>query len=61
MRKEIIRMKKEEDERKCLICSDRLATTKISIDRLKHGDNLIGFSVCDMCLAQMQKDIEARE
>lgn len=61
MKKEIIRMRKEEEERKCLICCERMATIKFSIDRPKREDNIISFSVCDNCLAQMQRDIEIFE
>ena len=61
MKKEIIRMKKEEEERKCLICCEKMATIKFSIDRPKREDNVITFSVCDNCLAQMQRDIETCE
>lgn len=61
MRRRIIELRKEKEERKCLICCEKPATTKLSIDRPKRGDNIIVFSVCDECLAQMQKDIESRE
>ena len=42
---------------KCLLCCDREATIHIDIHRVKYNDGVIGFDVCDQCLAQMQQDI----
>lgn len=42
----------------CLICGQRDATIKFSINRPKHDDNVTSFNICDECLIKMQKDIE---
>lgn len=57
----IIEITKSKDEHKCLICCNNLATLKIKINRLVLDDSVISFSVCNECLAKMQKEIEICE
>ena len=57
MEKKIINLTKETEGGTCLLCCERKATVIFRINRVKHGDNVIGFHVCDSCLAQMQSDI----
>jgi hypothetical protein len=55
--KKIINLSKATDGDICLLCCEREATVKVTINRVKYGDNVIGFSACDKCLSQMQDDI----
>ena len=57
MEKKIINLSKETDGDTCLLCCEREATVKVNINRVKYGDQVIGFHVCDKCLSQMQSDI----
>ena len=58
MEKKIINLSKETEGGTCLLCCEREATVKVTINRVKYGDNVIGFHVCDKCLSQMQSDIQ---
>jgi hypothetical protein len=58
MEKKIINLTKYSDGYECLLCCEREATVKVEVNRVKRGDNVIGFHVCDKCLAQMQEDIQ---
>jgi hypothetical protein len=60
MEKKIINLTKIDYgyECKCLLCCDREATVKVEINRVKYDDGVIGFDVCDQCLAKMQGDIQ---
>jgi transcription elongation factor Elf1 len=58
MEKKIIELSKMEDGYTCIICDKREATTRVRINKTTHKENVIGFCVCDGCLATMQKDIE---
>ena len=57
MEKKIIELTKVNDGSKCLLCCEREATVKVTINRVKYGDNVISFHVCDKCLSVMQEDI----
>ena len=62
MENKIIELKKIEGSGCfCLMCGFKNATMVMKINRLKQGDNVISFQLCDDCLAKMQKDIEACE
>ena len=58
MEKKIIELTKNQDGGTCLLCCEREATVKVEINRVIHGDNVIGFNVCDQCLSKMQEDIQ---
>lgn len=58
MEKKIIELTKVDYEGKCLLCCEREATLKLEIKRVKYGDSVIGFDVCDQCLAKAQQDIQ---
>lgn len=58
MEKKIINLTKYSDGYECLLCCKREATVKVEINRVIHGDNVIGFNVCDQCLSKMQEDIQ---
>lgn len=58
MEKRIIELTKINDGFKCLLCCEREATIKVAINRTKYNDSVIGFDVCDVCLAKMQSDIQ---
>ena len=59
MEKKIIKLTKINDKGfKCLLCCDRWATVHVDIGRVKYDDGVIGFDVCDQCLAKMQEDIQ---
>jgi predicted molibdopterin-dependent oxidoreductase YjgC len=58
MEKRIIELIKVNDGSQCLLCCQRDATVEVKINRVKYGDGVIGFNVCDQCLAQMQGDIQ---
>ena len=58
MEKRIIELTKYSDGYECLLCCEGKATVKVEINRVKHGDNVIGFHVCDKCLIKMQNDIQ---
>jgi hypothetical protein len=46
------------NECKCLLCCERDATVKFSINRVKYGDVVMSMHVCNECLAKMQNDIQ---
>lgn len=58
MAKKIIELSKMEYGYICIICNEREATTRVRINKTSREENVIGFCVCDECLAKMQKDIE---
>ena len=58
MEKKIIELTKVTNVGTCLLCCEREATVKVRVNRVKYNDNVIGFDVCDECLAQMQSDIQ---
>ena len=60
MEKKIINLSKAKENYGCIICCKEDATTKVEILRLVdlRNDSLIGFNVCDDCLAKMQQDIQ---
>lgn len=58
MEKNIIELTKINDGHQCLMCCKNGATMKFELNRVKYGDSVISFDICDECLAQMQKDIE---
>ena len=57
----IIEITKSKDEHKCLICCKKPATIKMKINRPTLDDCVISFSICNECLAKMQKEIEICE
>lgn len=61
MEKKIIEVTKSKDEHKCLICCNNPATLKMKINRPALDDCIISFSICNECLAKMQKEIEICE
>lgn len=58
MEKRIVKLTKYSDGYECLLCCEREATVKVEVNRVKRGDNVISFNVCDQCLAKMQEDIQ---
>lgn len=58
MEKKIIELTKIDDGHQCLLCCKNEATVKFELNRVKYGDSVISFDICNQCLAQMQKDIE---
>ena len=58
MEKKIINLTKETEGGTCLLCCEREATVKVTINRVKYDDNVIGFHICDSCLSRMQQDIQ---
>ena len=58
MEKKIINLTKVDYEGTCLLCCEREATIKLEISRVKYGDSVIGFEICDSCLSKMQEDIQ---
>jgi hypothetical protein len=59
MEKKIIELTQVEQGWKCLICGKKDATVKLTVNRLlSYDDTVIGFRVCDDCLAKMQNDIQ---
>lgn len=58
MEKKIIELTKINEGQQCLLCCEREATIKMAISRVKYGDSVIGFDVCDSCLSKMQSDIQ---
>jgi len=61
MGNKIIELTKVNDDHTCLICCKNDATIKMKINRLVLDDSVTSFSICDDCLAKMQKDIETCE
>ena len=61
MERKIIELTKTSEEHTCLICCRKPATIKMKINRFVLDDSVVSFSVCDDCLAKMQKDIETCE
>lgn len=57
MKHRIIELIKNNDNQ-CLLCCDRDATVKLSINRVKYGDSVVSIHVCNECLAKMQNDIQ---
>lgn len=44
-------------DEKCLSCSDKEhKTAKISINRMKYGDNIVTFHLCRKCLNQLARE-----
>ena len=58
MEKKIINLIKYSDGYECLLCCEREATVRVEINRVKYGDNVISFNVCDKCLSVIQEDIQ---
>lgn len=61
MERKIIELTKTVNNHKCLICCKNHATIDMKINRLVLDDSVVSFSICDDCLAKMQKDIETCE
>lgn len=61
MSQKIIELKKLNDVCKCLICCKKPGTITMKINRLVLDDSVISFSICNECLAKMQKEIEICE
>lgn len=61
MEGKIIELTKSNDEHTCLVCCKKPATVKMKINRLVLDDSIISFSICNECLAKMQKEIETCE
>lgn len=61
MEGKIIELTKSNDEHTCLVCCKKPATVKMRINRLVLDDSIISFSICNECLAKMQKEIEVCE
>ena len=61
MEVKIIELTKTGEDHTCLICCKNRATIDMRINRLVLNDSVISFSVCDDCLAKIQKDIETCE
>lgn len=61
MNHKIIEIKKSDVGYKCLICCKNMATIKMKINRLVLDDCVTSFSICNECLARMQKEIEICE
>ena len=61
MEGKIIELTKSNDECTCLVCCKKPATVKMRINRLVLDDSIISFSICNECLAKMQKEIEICE
>jgi len=61
MEGKIIELTKSNDEHTCLVCCKKPATVKMRINRLVLDDSIISFSICNECLAKMQKEIETCE
>ena len=63
MEKKIIELEqiKVLDYKTCLLCCEKPATTKLTINRVKYDDTVTSFNVCDECVSKMQKDIENRK
>ena len=59
--KRIIELTKNNNGFQCLLCCEKEATVKLSINRVKYDDTVISIHICNECLAQMQKDIEVCE
>lgn len=58
MEPKIIELTKSDDNYQCLVCCANPATNKMKINRLVLDDCIISFSICNECLAKMQKEIE---
>lgn len=59
MEKKIIALTKVNDGRQCLICCKREAVIELRINRLlSYDDSVVGFHICDQCLAKAQQDIQ---
>lgn len=63
MEKKIIELEKvKPGHMSCLLCCDKDASVKISINRVKYENDVVtSFFVCDECLARMQREIEICE
>lgn len=57
MEKKLIELIKNNDHT-CLLCCERDASVKLSINRAKYNDVVISMHVCSECLAKMQNDIQ---
>lgn len=58
MEKKIMELMKIDYESNCLLCCERSATTKLIINRVKYGDTVVSFHMCDECLSKAQQDIQ---
>ena len=58
MENKIIELTKINYGHQCLLCCKNEATMKFELHRVKYGDSVISFDICDECLSRMQKDIE---
>jgi hypothetical protein len=58
MENKIIELTKVNDGSKCLLCCEREATVNVEINRIKYDNGVIGFHICDTCLARAQQDIQ---
>ena len=58
MEQRIIELTKVNNGHQCLLCCKNEATIKFEVHRVKYGDSVIAFDICDECLSRMQKDIE---
>lgn len=61
MERKIIELIKTNEDYKCIICCKNDSIMKMRINRLVLNDNITSFSVCNECLAKMQKEIEICE
>ena len=58
MEKKIIELTKDSGGFDCILCCENEATTKVMVNRVKYDDSIVGFYVCDQCLAKMKDDIQ---
>lgn len=61
MERKIIEFTKMNEDYKCLICCKNHSTIRMKINRLVLDDSVTSFSICNECIAKMQKDIETCE
>lgn len=63
MENKIIKLTKvEPGSMSCLLCCDKDASVKISINRIKYENDVVtSFFICDECLAKMQSEIRICE
>lgn len=61
MERKIIELINMNEDYTCLICCKNPATIKMRINRLVLDDSVTTFSICNECLAKMQKEIEICE
>lgn len=58
MEQRIIELTKVNNGHQCLLCCKNDVTMKFELNRVKYGDSVISFDICDECFVQIQKDIE---